>query len=169
MTFAVISILLTILGASLTFFSKMLSDQQTRNKTLAPDEVRTDKSGLRVLVVFTIIVLIYGVFLVVRFWDRIQQQMDSLAFGGGLFLMMVFGMFVQVIISNHRAGRPLSTVTGSQLIFPLLLSPIVFYAIWSVAATTPEVSFAVYCAFLNGYFWESTVSKANPPDAPQSP
>lgn len=159
---ALTALLLTVLSPALTFVAKRLHKIQV-SKTLGPRRPPPNTSGRRVLIVFTVIVIVFGAFTLFRYWDAVVRNQDQLIFGVWLFLCMVAGMFVQVLINNYRAGNPLLMVTATQLIFPVLLSPIVFYVIWSTAGASPQGYFAVYCAFLNGYFWESTVSKVNPP------
>lgn len=158
---ALVGVLLTLLGAGLLFVAGGVSSSRKGRTVLGkkPD----DKSGYHVLLVFTGVVVVYGILILIRYREVLLQRQDELLFAFGLFLVMVGGMFAQVIVSNYRADKPLHKVSGSQLLFPMLLSPIVFYVIWASAASAPRGYFAVYCAFLNGYFWESTVSKVNPP------
>jgi hypothetical protein len=163
-TFAVLSLLIPVLGVGLTFLAISLSRKEVRNKTLADpgDPPPKPTSGYVVLSVFTAAVIIFGVFTLYQYWDKLSQNRDLIIYGVWLIIIMIVGMFVQVIVSNYRADKPLFQVSASQLIFPLLLSPFVFYVIWQTAAATPQGSVVYYCAFLNGYFWESTVSKVKP-------
>lgn len=163
-TSAVLSLLIPVLGVVLTFVAIALSREEVRKKTLAAPDAPppTPTSGYAVLVVFTVLVIIFGVFTLYQYWDRFTQNKGNIIYGVWLVVIMIVGMFVQVIVTNYRAGSPLFRVSASQLIFPLLLSPFVFYVIWQTAAATPQGSVVYYCAFLNGYFWESTVSKVKP-------
>lgn len=159
------SLLLIPAGVLVALLATYLSRRETTaiQKKLGPGkEPPTPKSGKVVLMIFTLIVILYGAFVLKSNWEVVAQNKDLLTFGVGLFLSMVFGMFAQVIMSNYKAGQPLLAVSGSQLLYPVLISPIVFYVIWSTVASAPKGYFVVYCAFLNGYFWESTVSKVKP-------
>lgn len=160
--FALAALLITVASPVLTVVSKNLHKSQVTKKTLGRKRA-SNNSGRNVLIVFTAAVVAFGAFTLFRYWEEVVRNQHQLIFGVWLFLFMVAGMFVQVLVTNYRAGNPLLAVTGTQLVFPVLLSPIVFYVIWPTAAASPEGYFAVYCAFLNGYFWESTVSKVNPP------
>ena len=161
---AVVSLLIPVVGIGLTFLAIYLSRAEVKNKTLNSEGGPAPKptSGYIVLGVFTAVVILFGLFTLYQYWDNFSQHKDLITYGAWLFLIMIAGMFVQVIVSNYRADKPLFHVTASQLIFPVLLSPFVFYVIWSTAAATPKGSVVLYCAFLNGYFWESTVSKVKP-------
>jgi hypothetical protein len=158
---ALTALLLTIASPALTVVAKNLRKAQVR-KTLGRRRP-PNTSGRNVLIVFTAAVVAFGAFTLLRYWGEVARNQDLLIYGVWLFLFMVAGMFVQVLITNYRDGHPLLAVTATQLIFPILLSPIVFYIIWLTAGASPHGYFAIYCAFLNGYFWESTVSKVNPP------
>jgi hypothetical protein len=114
--------------------------------------------------VFAVVVVVFGIITAWRYWERIKQNDELLIYGGWLFIAMVFGMFVQVIASNYRAGKPLFHVSAAQLIFPILFSLIVFYAVWVTASTAPPGLFSFYAAFLNGYFWESVVNTTRLPN-----
>lgn len=122
--------------------------------------------GLRLLFIFLAVVLLYLVFAIVWYWDAIRAHFDLIYFGAGLFLAMIFGMFVRVMASNHQEGRPFFEVTPAKLLYPVLFSLIVFYPIWALAADAPKGLFPVHAAFLNGYFWESIVSSAKPQTKP---
>src|SRR5438445_533691 len=53
--------------------------------------------GLNVLVVFALIVLLFGISAVIRYWQEIRRNEDLIYYGFGLFLAMVAGMFVRAI------------------------------------------------------------------------
>jgi hypothetical protein len=118
--------------------------------------------AMKVLLSFAAIVFVFGVFVLVYYWDNIKQNPDDIIFFIGLFIFMVFGMFAQVIASNYYDGKPPFDITVPRLVFPLLFSVIVYYTIWALASMAPKGFYAFYAAFLNGYFWENIVSKARP-------
>ena len=113
--------------------------------------------GSVVLLVFAGISVLFGAFTVYRYREQLEAAQDIALFVSWLFLTMVGGMFVQVITTNYRDGKPLFDVSASQLIFPLLFSVIVFYPIWAIASQATDSAFAVYAAFLNGFFWQTVV------------
>jgi hypothetical protein len=120
-------------------------------------------AGIAVLLTFAVIVIIFGAFSLFYYWPLISNNDQTLVFALWLFLVMVAGMFVQVLAANYRVGRPLFDVSASQLVFPLLFALIVYYPIWALAASSPHNLFSFYAAFLNGHFWESVVSAAKAP------
>jgi hypothetical protein len=126
-----------------------------------------EPKGSQVLVCFAIIVFIVGLVTLVRFWPSIRVNEADLFFWVWLFLTMVFGMFVQVLATNYRSNLRFN-VEASRLVLPLLFSIVVFYPIWGIAASGPKNFFSFYAAFLNGYFWETVVSAAKPPVAPDA-
>jgi len=117
----------------------------------------------RLLVSFASLVVIYGAIAVLHFWPWIQLHGDLLVAASGIFLMMVLGMFVQVVSSNFKNGRELLDISMSQLVYPMLFAPIVYYPIWIVSSSNSFHAFSWYAAFLNGFFWESVVSSARLP------
>lgn len=116
------------------------------------------KSGRTVLLVFLFIVLLLGVFTLIRYWNNIINDIEALLYFMWLFLTMIAGMFVQVVTSNYRNGNELLDVSMSQLVYPILFSLIVFYPVWSIGAASTQSLFSFYAAFLNGFFWETVVS-----------
>jgi hypothetical protein len=120
-----------------------------------------DASG-KLLLCFAGVVVCFGGSAVIHFWNQISVSGDKMYLALGLFITMVAGMFVQVITSNYKAGTSnLFAVTTAQLIYPVLFSPIVYYAIWAVASASSSAGvFSFYAAFLNGYFWQSVVTSA---------
>jgi hypothetical protein len=118
-------------------------------------------ASCQLLLTFAGIVLYFGGSATIHYWHQISFAADKFYLALGLFLTMVGGMFVQVITGNYRVGAvSLFTVTTAQLIYPLLFSPIVYYAIWAVASSSSAGVFSFYAAFLNGYFWQSVVTSA---------
>ena len=164
-TLSLISILLVPAGIVVSLLAAYLARREMRAKklTLAPgDPLPPPKSGLIVLGCFAGILGLFGVYTAATHWSAITSHKDLITFAVGLLLLMFFGMFAQVIMSNHQAGRPPFRVSAGELLLPLVVAPIVFYPVWSTVASTHNYVFAVYCAFLNGYFWEGAVSKAKP-------
>jgi hypothetical protein len=169
---SIVGILLAVLGAMLSTFTTLLEKRRPAlelkggnaggaKKPTAPP--RISRSGVAVLSIFAAIVVIYGLFTLIWYWQEIRQQIDDALFLVWLLLIMVAGMFSQVLVSNYRNGHPLLSVNVEQLIFPLLLAPIVFFSIWTLAASAPRNGFALYAAFVNGFFWEAAVASTKGP------
>ncbi len=125
-----------------------------------PGRPRTPASIL--LLGFCGVLFAVGVPTLIYYWKAIISNTDNLIFGIWLFLTMVFGMFVQVMVDNHESGRAILDIRLWDFLFPLFFSLVVYYSIWSVAATAPRGLFSFYAAFLNGYFWRHVVAQARP-------
>lgn len=172
----IVSIILSVLGAGLGAAVKLLAGRRGRpRENVALEMGRKEQApppapapspvppGTTVLIVFTIILVLFGAMTIVRYWPVVTQRADSIFFATWLLLTMIGGMFVQVVSSNYRAGRELFNVSRSQLIFPLLFALIVFYPVWAIGASSPHSLFSFYAAFLNGFFWETVVAGARLP------
>lgn len=169
---SIIAIVITIIGAVLKISLESLNKYMPRGQEIRAESpqfrsrVRPPKRAIRnarvVLIVFAIAVCSFGIITLVRYWNALKQNEDALYFSVWLFFAMVAGMFVQVLAHNYRSGDPLFHVAASQLIFPLLFSIIVFYPIWAISVSATHSFFSIHAAFLNGYFWESVVSSAQP-------
>jgi hypothetical protein len=107
---------------------------------------RTSKNAKFVLWPFAAVVGIAGLLTLIHYRDVIAHNQDSFYFWVWLFIFMVAGMFVQVIASNHRAGRALLDISASQLVFPVLFSVVVFYPIWAIAASASHSFFSIRVA-----------------------
>jgi len=160
---SLIPIILTILGSLLAGLSVTLFRAGTTPAPTPDHPRRTISASHLVLVMFAVIVVLFGGVTLVRYLPLIRQNPDSSYFIIWLFITMVFGMFVQVLTANYRSGRPMLEIGASQLVFPLLFSILVFYPIWAMATSGTRSFFAIHAAFLNGFFWESIVSSTKAP------
>jgi hypothetical protein len=151
--FVVAAILLTLLPVGLRFTGKPAGRAFVRAE-----------GAVEVLGIFAVIVAVYGAFAAYHYWSVLKAHGDDLMYALGLGLVMVFGMFVQVISENRRQQRKWADIDAGQLLYPLLFSIVVFYPIWLLAANAPKNFFVVHAAFLNGYFWEGIVSEAKRPN-----
>jgi hypothetical protein len=161
------SLLLSVIGASLGILTKSLGDSPSLEvlQELALRIVKKwrPQPGQVVLMLFAALVLIFGAITAWRYWPTIKSNPDQLFYVTWLFITMVAGMFVQVLSSNYRGGRPLFDVSASQLVYPLLFALVVFYPVWAISASAPHNLFSFYAAFLNGFFWETVVANARLP------
>ena len=87
-------------------------------------------------------------------------------FGFHLALWMVVGMASNYLWDLFRSGKSWQDVTFRGLFMPVLISPIVFFSIWSMWKGDP-ISFTLpLIAFQNGFFWQVVFSKAGAVDSP---
>lgn len=127
------------------------------------ERVLTNESvrrGKRFLLVFVILLGLLSAYTLYQFAPTIS--IEELLLFIWLFVFMILGMIVRVITANHRSGKPLFDVSIDDVVYPILFSVIVFYPVWVMADKGANVSFAIYSAFLNGYFWRSIVADAKP-------
>src|SRR5262249_12845170 len=98
----IVGILLTVLGALLGTFATLMEKrrpgsvlQETQaggaNTPTAPP--RTSRSGIVVLSIFAAVVVVYGLFTLVWYWQEFRQRIDDTLFLVWLLLIMVAGMF----------------------------------------------------------------------------
>jgi hypothetical protein len=150
---------ITLTGAFLGVFSKITSKKPLSRGFASPLPPTPDStSGIKVLIIFATVCLLFISFVVWRYWQQIVQNEHSVIAIIGLFLTMVGGMLVRVVTSNYEHSQTLSIGNTSKLVFPILLSPIVFFPVWSLSTGGEIGFFTFHAAFLNGYFWESVVS-----------
>ena len=174
---AVGALIFTVLGLFLALFTRLV-DRQRPGLDLKGGPTGTKRakrrpphpqSGRIVLLAFTALVLIFAVVTVVTYWEVIASNIDNVYFLVWLFFAMVGGIFAQVLVNNYRHGLPLLSVSASELVFPLLLAPIIFYSVWAVASSAPQTAFAFYSAFVNGFFWENVVASVKGPIVSNEP
>jgi hypothetical protein len=163
------SVVLTLLAASFGAFggvSRLIRQWKEARQTVAvaprPLPKLPPGNGPLVLIGFGALALVFGLVCLIYYWPLVRSNAGLGLLGMGLFLVMVAGMFSQVLTTIYQTGRPFSDVTASDLIYPLLLSPIVFYPVWGATTGGTASFFAFYAAFLNGYFWRSVVAAAKP-------
>ena len=80
-----------------------------------------------------------------------------------LFCWMILGMMANYFWDLLRAGKSLSDVQLSKLLIPILVSPIIFFTVWALAAKEGSVDIQVtwpFVAFQNGFFWQVVFTKS---------
>jgi hypothetical protein len=135
---------------------------QIVNVTPKPPRPPRFSPGQRLLLCFAGLLIVALIPTLVHYWTAIIANSELLIFAVWLFFTMIAGMFVQVIVDNYQAGHPMFEINAPDLLVPIFFSLIVYYSIWSVAASAPRGLFSFYAAFLNGYFWRHVVSQAKP-------
>src|SRR5947209_3938677 len=113
---AIVGLLLTVLGALLGTFTTLMEKRRpglelkggkaggAKKPTVPP---RISRSGVVVLSVFAAVVVLYGLFTLIWYWQEFRQRIDDALFLVWLLLIMVAGMFSQVLVSNYRNGHHL--------------------------------------------------------------
>jgi len=64
-------------------------------------------------------------------------------------------MFARYFWELWSSGKNLTQASVTALLLPLLVSPMVFYPLWSLLAGAPHSVFAVVAAFQSGFFWQT--------------
>lgn len=93
-----------------------------------------------------------------------------LIFGLHMFCWMLLGMIANYLWDLFKKGKGLADIFLPNLLLPILVSPIVFFGIWSLwpESDSSKISFALsLVAFQNGFFWQVILSKAGPVAMPQ--
>jgi len=81
-------------------------------------------------------------------------------FGIHLALWLILGMFANYLWDIFRSGKSWNDITWRELFLPVLVSPIVFFSIWSIWKGDPTTFALPLIAFQNGFFWQVVFSKA---------
>lgn len=162
---SLVPIMLTIIGALLAALSVALVKGNTVPAPTPEHPRRTLSAPKLILCVFVVLVLLFGGVTLYQYFPVLMQNRASSLFTIWLFLTMVGGMFVQVLTTNYRLGKPMLEISGPQLLLPLLFSVFVFYPIWAMATSGTRNFFVIHAAFLNGFFWESVVSATKRPSS----
>lgn len=159
-----LSVIIALAGVALTI---VLSMRYRRRPGYLDGEPDGPSDAAKYLLYgFAVIAALFGAYAFYIYRDRIFRNQEDVLYFGGLILAMIAGMFVQVLYTAYREHRKFN-VTATQLILPLLFSIVVFYPTWAIASTAERSFFVIHAAFLNGFFWESLVTAAKPPQPPE--
>lgn len=89
-------------------------------------------------------------------WGERLAGFNRTLFGTQLFCWMVLGMVANYFWDLLKEGKTLTDVQPANLMLPVLVSPIVFFGIWSLWPENTAISFALtLVAFQNGFFLAS--------------
>ena len=95
-------------------------------------------------------------------WGAVLALFITAIFTAHMFCWMVLGMMANYLWDLFRAKKGLADINLPDVLLPLLVSPIVFFGIWSFWPDR-EINFALdLVAFQNGFFWQAILSKAGP-------
>ena len=85
-----------------------------------------------------------------------------ISYGFFLLTCMLLGMIANYWWDHFRKGKGWDDMLIHEILLPMLISPIVFFGIWSLWPGK-EITFALsLIAFQNGFFWQVIFSKAGP-------
>jgi hypothetical protein len=94
--------------------------------------------------------------------DKPASGSLKVAFGYNLACCMLAGMIANYFWDLFRAGKPIEAARLTEVLVPLLISPIIFYSLWSWWPDQ-KISFLMsLIAFQNGFFWQVIFSKSGP-------
>lgn len=97
-------------------------------------------------------------------WIAAATKYKSLVFGIHMAGWMILGMLANYYWDLLNAGKKFSDTNLNELLLPILVSPIVFYVVWSLwGGEHGVIAFSWnLVAFQNGFFWQVVLSKAAP-------
>lgn len=148
-------------------------------KVLAP-AVRGKLGGLNAaavtaLVVFALFILT-GAVVLWRYYGSIGTVPDEkatfliqVAFAVHLFFAMLTGMVAKYFHELSKAGKTFADAKITDLLVPLTVSFVIFFAVWGTVAGKPVGFIAVGLAIQNGFFWQDVMGRLAPPQPPGPP
>lgn len=90
------------------------------------------------------------------------KGLPKVVFGIFLMLCMMLGMISNYLWDLFNANKSWGDITWRGVAILLIVSPIVFFSIWSVWKGDPIAFTLPFVAFQNGFFWQVIFSKAGP-------
>jgi ABC-type Na+ efflux pump permease subunit len=76
-----------------------------------------------------------------------------------LFAVMLLGIVANYYYVHGIKGKP----DVNQFWKPIIISPIIYYAVYNLTANQPKNLVGVFLAFQNGFFWQTIIDNAKPP------
>ena len=76
-----------------------------------------------------------------------------------LFVVMLLGIVANYYYVHGIKGKP----DVNQFWKPIIISPIIYYAVYNATANQPRNLVGVFLAFQNGFFWQTIIDNAKPP------
>lgn len=99
-------------------------------------------------------------------WIAPFAEYQSFVFGAHMAGWMILGMMSNYYWDLLNAGKTFADTNFNELLLPILVSPIVFYVVWSLWGGGTEKAVIAFSwnliAFQNGFFWQVVLSKAAP-------
>ncbi|WP_461535243.1 hypothetical protein [Spongorhabdus nitratireducens] len=90
------------------------------------------------------------------------MPLKSLIFGAHMAGWMILGMISNYLWDLFKSGKTMKDIYLPDLMLPILVSPIVFFGIWSMWPDKNIVFALNLVAFQNGFFWQVILSKSGP-------
>ncbi len=132
---------------------------------------RADKTRLwfgffgSIIVVF----LITGIHVLMRsqIWPIEVKEGGSItgpvriSFGIHLMAWMLLGMLANYWWDHFRAGRDWDDMDIRQILLPVLVSPIIYFSVWSTWSGKELVFSSCLMAFQTGFFWQVVFSRSS--------
>lgn len=85
-----------------------------------------------------------------------------ISYGFLLLTCMLLGMIANYWWDHFRNGKGWDDMLIHEVLLPMLISPIIFFGIWSLWPGK-EITFALcLISFQNGFFWQVIFSRAGP-------
>ena len=95
--------------------------------------------------------------------DKISKpSISDVLFWSGLFVAMILGMLAKTVHDNLEAGIRMDSILQTDVLLPVLVSPIVFGGIYGMIRETPRNVGTFIFAFQNGFFWKAIFGQATP-------
>jgi hypothetical protein len=90
------------------------------------------------------------------------KRSSTWQWGALLFGAMVLGILARYFWELLGRGEPVAAIDAAEMIRPLLVSPLVFFPVWSQAAGKTRTFATILIAFQNGFFWQAVFEKQAP-------
>lgn len=87
-----------------------------------------------------------------------ETQVSVPVWGALLFVAMVLGILARYYWDLLGRGTG-NEIDLGQMIRPLLVSPLVFFPVWSQTSGAPRTLTTVLVAFQNGFFWQAVFER----------
>lgn len=97
-------------------------------------------------------------------WIRTLVMNHGIVFMWHLACWMVLGMFANYYWDLFNLGKGLESLQVQRIVLPLLVSPVVFYPIYTLWLSSTSQSYILFgvIAFQGGFFWQALFTKAKP-------
>lgn len=97
-------------------------------------------------------------------WLAVLVRNHVIVFVWHLVCWMVLGMFANYYWDLFNVGRGLESMQVGRILLPLLVSPVVFYPVYTLWLSSNSQSYVLFdvMAFQSGFFWQALFTKAKP-------
>ncbi|MBT0568926.1 hypothetical protein KIK84_01180 [Curvibacter sp. CHRR-16] len=97
-------------------------------------------------------------------WIAMLVRNHVIVFVWHLACWMLLGMFANYYWDLFNMGLGLEYMQVGRIVLPLLVSPIVFYPVYTLWLASTSQSYVLFdvIAFQSGFFWQALFTKAKP-------